>query len=327
MPNDELTPEEKLLRVIQKGDDREDDPASPTPESDRADETPASPSSSSVSSADADVPVRDETPGGGDDAGDPTAEAPAKERRRLRLTDRPEAKTSPAPGGAAPGGDNTESASASSDDMLLADEADDVVADDGVGDDEDVVADDAADAEAVATTPLAKKRVAEPDGVRRVNRLLLAAVLLILALIGFEIWANVSVKTLPAAMEGDMRLPEPVDTELPPYEMIAEEFEEPEWFHVAKNQTNRPPDEVDKKTATQRFLEENVKLAGLSELPDGTAEAIIVDVVPEPDKMHFLEENDRMAAGERDSPRLFTLVRIGRDHVVLSDGTEEYIVK
>jgi hypothetical protein len=244
---------------------------------------------------------------------------PAEATSGLKLADKPEEK-----GSAKPADDVIADEPSSGGDMILLDEAyEEPVADTPDGDAEEEVG----SVEDVASgTTVVKKRAGEPDGVRRVNRLLLVAVLLILALIGIEIWANISAKPLPAPEPGEMMLPEEVDTSLVPLTDVVGSLEEKEWFYVAEPiDDGNGEDPTPKPSAVADFLKQNVKLVGLSKLPDGSPEALIADLIP--DKMHFVQQGDRLALGSPEAPRLFTLKNIARDHVILSDGSDEYELK
>ena len=71
------------------------------------------------------------------------------------------------------------------------------------------------------------------------------------------------------------------------------------------------------------YARENLNLIGLSVIPgtDGKEEAIIVD--RKENMMHFLKLGEELTAGEQK----LHLKEIHGDHVVLSDGTEDIIVK
>lgn len=277
MPNDqELSPEEKLLRVIQSGK------AAPAKSPRAAAVTPASVSAS--------VPAP------------PVAAAPpAAEEKKLRLSKPPVGE------------------------MVLSD----VVVDAAVRQPA-VAAAMVPAVSAVPAAPVASSSPASPvapgkslrgqrGALPRANRVLLVAVLLILVLIGIEIVAGISGRPMPEARGGDIMLPPPPEhAEVPAEADVLKLFVDKPWF---REDPGHGPDPVNPVAAPATTL----GLLGLSMLADGVWEAIIVDKIV--GKVHFLKLGDKMLAGENTAVRELTVLRIERDHVVLTDGREEIVLK
>jgi hypothetical protein len=161
---------------------------------------------------------------------------------------------------------------------------------------------------------------------RRVNRLLFAAILLILALIGIEIWANISPKPPPMPKEGEMPIPEEIAEVLLPKEELRSLFESKAWFRPEGMVTNRMKRDSDaESSALAMYLKTNVKLVGISVIGDSSREAIVVD--QQEDKIHFLQSGDNIIVGPKESPWRLKLVRLESDHAVLTDGKEEFSLK
>lgn len=158
------------------------------------------------------------------------------------------------------------------------------------------------------------------DGVVRSNRVLVLAVALIVLLIGVQIWANFSGRPLPEAADGEMLLPteNPQVEQVPPAE-LTKAFETTPWFPAEAPKVGSGPN-----PPPQPLPRQGLKLVAVSVVA-GQMEAIIVDTVP--NKMHFLRVGDKMLTGQKGAEKEFKLVRVEKDHAVLSDGTEEIKLK
>lgn len=291
-----LLPEEKLLRVIQgKG---------PAP-----DKAASAPPAAAPAPAPAPVVAAPKTPA---PAAKPAA-APAEEAGRSRLRVAPSAP-----------------AAATKGDVLIADDSESpttVAADDAVADSADGSAALAAGVAPAAGAQPAQRRAgkkrSDPHVVVRVwNRALAAAVLVIVALVAYEIHANVTPRAPVPARAVELALPpSPSGGDVPPLDVLIGLVETNRWFPSATGPgpgpgtTNNPvkPVPVD------------LKLVGLSTRPDGAREAIVVDSTV--GKVHFLKVGDRMVSGQKESPKEFSVVQIERDHVILSSGAEKLILK
>lgn len=169
---------------------------------------------------------------------------------------------------------------------------------------------------------VAKKRKEDDASIRKVNRLLLIAAMLVLALIGFQIWANVREKSAPSPVPGDILLPDDVDmAELPPIDDIQQLFVDKPWF-LDQTEPLPDPDKGSKVDDFEKFVRENIKLVGVSKVSDGKYESIIVD--KKIDKMHFLQTGDRMLTGAEGNKKELTVVKISSESATVSDGRKNY---
>jgi hypothetical protein len=170
---------------------------------------------------------------------------------------------------------------------------------------------------------VAKKRKEDDSGIRKVNRLLMVATMLVLALIGFQIWANVREKSAPPPVPGDILLPDDVDmAELPPIDDIQQLFVDKPWFRDQPQPNPDPDNKGSLGDDFERFVRENIKLVGVSKVSDGEYESIIVD--KKINKMHFLRAGDRMLTGEEGHKKELTVLKITGDGATVSDGRKNY---
>lgn len=170
-----------------------------------------------------------------------------------------------------------------------------------------------------------KLRRNDEQGVQRANRMLMLAAALILILVGFQIWANVSERPLPAAKPGDALLPaEPTNLVLAATSEYVKLFEDRPWFPPAGG-GGVVVTSVIQTVDALTLVRQSVRLVAVSDLGEGQMEAIVVDNTT--GRMHFLRPGGRLLAGEKGKEKELTLVRAERDHAVLSDGKEEFVLK
>ena len=154
-------------------------------------------------------------------------------------------------------------------------------------------------------------------GFRTANRLLMAAVVLILASVGFEIYANITAKPMPPPADtGTAEIRDVIQSELSPIADILAIVdgkifpgEEPP---VSTNTTTTV-------TTAQSgsYARRNIKLAGIAQLTEEEWEAIVMDKGI--GKVHFLRVGDTMLANGVE----FKITRIESKKVAITDGSGE----
>jgi hypothetical protein len=339
-PDENLTPEEKLLRVIQGKDqdssppgDSEEVPVVPVEES--APEIPEPPSEVSepqpaeievaqeeslpaepVQEEVAQTPEPEEPPESEqpepEEAAEPEAEEPEVEEEPEDAKPKLRLATAPAEGKEAPVIEEAASAEAGEDDIAAA------------GQEETTEEEESPVAAAAASTATAGTMVApgmkyeeRKTGFRTANRLLMAAVVLILALVGFEIWANITAKPMPPPEDmGTSEIRDVIQSELPPITDILAIVdgkifpgEEP---IVSTNTTTTVTT-----AQSEGWARKNIKLAGIAQLTEEEREAIVMDKGV--GKVHFLRVGDTMLANGVE----FKITRIESKKVAITDGSGE----
>ena len=333
MPQDEnLTPEEKLLRVIQGKDqdssssgDIEEVPMVPAEESVPAVPEPAEPSpqpaemaSAQENSAPEEVLVEEPEP-----EEPPEAEQPELEKAAEPEKSEPEQAAEPKAddaNGARPklrlATASAEGGEASDDKEAVSEEAEKA---------EPVEKEEKPAAAAVASRASAGAMVApgmkyeeRKTGFGTANRLLTAAVILILALVGFEIWANITAKPIPPPADaGTAEARTIMQSELLPIEEILADVATKPIFYNPSERKGIEDEEKVIKPPLGDYPRKNLRLAGIAELSEEEREAIVMDKGV--GKVHFLRVGDTMLANGVE----FKITSIESKKVAITDGSGE----
>ena len=164
-------------------------------------------------------------------------------------------------------------------------------------------------------------------GIGTVNRILAALVLLMVGFAAYEIYASMRTPLAPSTVPaGTTRytIAEVPEGDLPPIEEVLDVFKNRPIIGEPKEKPEpRGPQQPPPVTPFQRYAKENMNLIGLS-APTGdpqAGEAIIVDT--KADKMHFLRVGQELAIEGKN----VTLARITADYVVFQVGEEEVRVE
>ena len=292
---EQLSPEEKLLRVIQG-----DKPASPESAQEEPETVFEAPEEHTLATvAAAPVPAADSPK---DD--EPRAESPVEERPKLKLAEEektPAAATVAASGAAAAPAKAVKR-----------------------GRKGKAKATAAVPAEEKEPAPLISRKAGRPEGMElgigTLNRCLVAVAIVMLCFTAIEIWANVRGDAGVAIRSAaDLALPvaSVAAGSMPPIDAVLKSLASRPLFPVPFQPP--PPNSSPPPPPPQ----ENLVLLGMSRLPgsvDGM-EAIIVDKVA--NKMHFLRIGQVLSVGQKD----LKLEAIAKDHIIFSDGSEQVIVR
>lgn len=311
-PDDEqLSPEEKLLRVIQGSDSEGDAGEAP------AEQTPAAPEPAAPA--------------------DPAATSPARERPKLRVAE-PAPASAPTAAEATPAESTGAAPAAAAKASGGAKPANAAPAD---------AAAPSAPAETrdkkgekprpmIGTSPpvaMTKRPHQRRVGLRTLNRCLTALVLLLILFTAYEIWAYMQVggEAVDLPEENDTPKASPQLTDkagpLPNLAAVRQAFQDRPiiGFKEGPGPDETPIDDSTKPDVNQELerIKQGLDLIGTSLLPGtrGRMEAIIVDRKNK--KLHFLQVGLKVTFEEQE----LVVKEIGRDRVVLTAGSDEIIIE
>jgi hypothetical protein len=153
-----------------------------------------------------------------------------------------------------------------------------------------------------------------------VNRLLAACVVVVLALVAWQVYQGLAVPPAPEPAESGTLVvlpPEPVSLAPADQYMPASNlFWKAAPTVSSTNPVVQPP---------ESWFQGNVGLVGLSKLSDGRWKAILVD--KSANKVHFLMAGEEMQTGAASGKRTLKLVSVEANRAVLSDGQEEFVLQ
>ena len=160
-----------------------------------------------------------------------------------------------------------------------------------------------------------------------VNEGLAAAVILILALTGYEIWAAVrdsGIRSQKVEVRGQApkEVGAPVQAEdMLPLASLVDAWKEKDIFPGAGGESAKRKDEKGRPTQPGPEAPGRLKLMGFSRASEGESKAILWDTTE--NRMFILRTGEKILVGEQQ----LELVQIKDDQVVLSDGRESITVK
>jgi hypothetical protein len=277
-PEKQVSPEEKLLKVIQSGGTEPSSSTKETPAKAPA-RTTASPAPKQEKAAPAPSVKPEKAP--------PVAKQDAKSKLKVAASDQT-ASASPKPADPAAAKPATPAA------------------------------------HAVGAAP-ARKRPKRKVNLRTVNSSLAAIVLVMLCLLGYEIWAaietngqdtRVVIPRLPGGGTQDMPRVEPVLSS-----NVLEKFAARPIFGTLAP-TSEKTGTTTPTTAWILYAKDNLKLAAFIGDPGAAQKAVIIDKKLN-DRMIFVRPGDKITAGDQD----VNVLEFQSDKVILSDGAQKQAVK
>ncbi len=335
MPNaeDNLSPEEKLLRVIQGGDDL---------------------GASEAQSGDDGVSDAEETLPALEDMTVPVTSAPppAEAKPKLKLADRQEstpASESPPGVGAAVVDDRTEhtmpaSELADPETIVFGTDTEEIpfpfdsptpppdagiAVPDGDGAGKEEVGKAAAQLVDVSAAPRKKGMSERTGAIVILNRCLSVAILAVLVLTGVEVFNRASVAAV-SVPEAPPRMEKRVEQlDVPGRESLIDKYVGRDIFRIPSPGETEPPIE---QNLGKIYVQRHVKLIGTSPLGDGKLEAIVVDMsnteAGSKGRMLFLEEGESLPLSD-ESLKGITVVlsSVSSDAVVFSVDGEEVTIE
>lgn len=344
MPSDEnLTPEEKLLRVIQGVDQEKDSTASMKAEEAREPRSEAPPSTSGPTAdagqapqSEPEIPEKEDVPEEPQEplvAKETEAEMPPEEEPPVPVQAEQQEETEddlkPEEGPAVEQ-DSEEgkearpklklaTASAGTPEAEIEEGTPEGEEPETSAEDDDPAA--VAAASSAASDPLVVapgvKYEERRTGFSTSNRCLMAVVILILALVGFEIWANITAKPmLPPTDTGSPEMREMRHSELEPIEKILAEVAKKPIFPPDGEDNGSDERKVSKPKSID-YVRKHIKLAGIADISEDEREAIVMDKGV--GKVHFLRVGDIMLANDV----RFKVTRIESNKAVITDGSGE----
>jgi hypothetical protein len=176
---------------------------------------------------------------------------------------------------------------------------------------------------------LPQKAQAGRPGLRLVNRALALAALVMLVLAGADIYASVTgMKSAAIVPETGLNL-----------QVTGDEVPVPPLAEILQSAASRNMFGVPKKAATvqvvtqvqpagpdwKEFVDKNLNMVGVSDLPEGGKEAVVVDASN--GKMRLLTTGQSVSVGAEGKQVQLTVETIADDHLVVSDGKDKVMVR
>jgi len=286
----ELSPEEKLLKVIQGGDSDEDKAAGAEPAPEAA----------------------------------PGAEPPPAEKPKLKLAEEP--APSPPEGEAAAEGEEDKGEAAAEGEEDKGEEAKKgKKKGKKKGRKKDAAGRKAAGTGSSAASGPGKRMPSEVGtGIRIANRFLLIVILVLLCLCGFEIW-NGALATTEAPPPSDGATPSltPDDFVLPDVALLRMAFRQKKIWDIGEEVTPGPGPRPTPTPPGPR-VDKVMRLIGTSAPRGAPPEDVTAVILDNRDsKMHFLKMGEKLPFNDHE----FTVNKVALDHVVLTEGDVEVTIQ
>jgi len=169
----------------------------------------------------------------------------------------------------------------------------------------------------------ARRRSGGPIGTA--NRVLTLVILVLLGLCGLQIWSGATAGGVaPPPAETPVFAGEEGEFELPAIALLQGAFREKQIWDFGEPAGPRPGPGPEPPPPPQPEIEKVLKLIGLSAPPGAPSEKIVAVIIDNRDsRMHFVKIGEKLPFNGRE----FDVKNVASDQVVLADGGQEYRVR